>query len=102
MHCIYDPNVFWEILNKNTKQVNTGNATIEEFLEHFSELNSTEENEPEFECNMNGTQMSSSATNEYSESETLNLPLSEAEVTTTVKRLKNGEDNNMNEMIRAF
>ena len=46
--------------------------------------------------------MSSSVTNEYSESETLNLPMSEAEVTTAVKRLKNGEDNNMNKMIRAF
>ena len=75
MHYIYDPNVFWQILNKNTKQVNTGNATIE-FLEHFSELNSTEENEPEFESNMNRTQVSSSVTNEYSESDTLNLPIS--------------------------
>ena len=46
------------------------------------ELNSTEENVTEFECNMNGTQMSSSVTNEYSESETLSLPISEAEVMT--------------------
>ena len=50
--------------------------------------------------------MSSSVTNEYSESETLNLPISEAEVTTAVKRLKNGkacgEDNIINEMIRVF
>ena len=41
-----------------------------EFLEHFSELNSTEENEAEFECDMNGTEMSSRVTYEYSESET--------------------------------
>ena len=61
-----DPKAFWEIINKNTKQVNTGNETIDEFLEHFSELKSTEENEAEFECNMNGTQMSSSVTIEYS------------------------------------
>ena len=39
---------------------------------------------------MNGTQISSSVTNEYSESETLNLPISEAEVMTAVKRLKMG------------
>ena len=101
-----DPKDFWEIINKNTKQVNTGNVTIDEFLEHFSKFNSTEENVTEFECNMNGNQMSSSVANEYSESETLNLPISEAEVTTAVKRFKNGkacrEDNIINEMIRAF
>ena len=38
--------------------------------------------------------------------ETLNLPVSEAEVTTAVKRLKDGKacgvDNIINEMIRAF
>ena len=55
---------------------------------------------------MNGTQMSSSVTNEYSESETLHLHISGAELTTAVKRLKNGkacgEDNIINEMIRAF
>ena len=39
-----DPKAFWEIIDKNTKQVNTGNVTIGEFLEHFSELNSTEQN----------------------------------------------------------
>ena len=39
---------------------------------------------------MNGTQMSSRAINEFSESDTLNLPLSEAEVMTAVKRLKMG------------
>ena len=27
-----DPKAFWEIINKNTKQVNTGNVTIDEFL----------------------------------------------------------------------
>ena len=32
-----DPKAFWEIINKNTKQVNTGNVIIDEFLEHFSE-----------------------------------------------------------------
>ena len=83
-----------------------GLRPCDEFLEHFSELNSTEENVTEFDCNMNGTQMSSSVTKEYSESETLNLPISEAEVKTAVKRLKNrkacGEDNIINEMIRAF
>ena len=50
--------------------------------------------------------MSSSVANEYSESETLNLPISEAEVTTAVKRFKSvkacGEYNIINEMIRAF
>ena len=55
---------------------------------------------------MNWTQMSSSVTNEYSESETLNLPISEADVTTAVKWLKNGkacgEDNIINEMFRVF
>ena len=39
-----DPKAFWERIDKNTKQVNTGNVTIDEFLEHFSELNSTEQN----------------------------------------------------------
>ena len=76
-----DPKAFWEIIHKNTKQVNTGNVTIYEFLQHFSELNSTEENEPVFECNMNRTQMSSSVTNAFSESDTLNLPIYNAEVT---------------------
>jgi len=33
-----------------------------------SELNYSEENEAEFDCNMNGTKMSSSVTNEYAES----------------------------------
>ena len=50
--------------------------------------------------------MSSNETNEYSESDTLNVPISGVEVTTAVKRLKNGkacgEDNIINEMIRAF
>ena len=50
--------------------------------------------------------MSSSVANEYSESETLNLPISEAEVTTAVKRFKSvkacGEYSIINEMIRAF
>ena len=27
-----DPKAFWEIIHKNTKQVNTGNVTIDEFL----------------------------------------------------------------------
>ena len=101
-----DPKAFWEIINKNTKQVNTGNVTIDEFLEHFSELNAAAEDEVESECNMNGTQMSSNETNEYSESDTLNVPISGVEVTTAVKRLKNGkpcgEDNIINEKIRAF
>ena len=101
-----DSKAFWDIINKNTKHVNTGHVTIDEFLEHFSEQNSAEENVTEFECNMNRTQMPSSVTNEYSESDTLNLPISEAEVTTAVKRLKNakacGEVNIINEMIRAF
>ena len=30
-----DPQAFWEITNKNTKQVTTGNVTIDEFLQHF-------------------------------------------------------------------
>ena len=49
--------------------------------------------------------MSCCVTNEYSESETLNLPISEVEVMTAVKRLKNGKacgkDNIINEMVRA-
>jgi len=85
-----DPKALWKIINKNAKQINTGHVTIDKFREHFSELNYTEENVTEFECNMNGTQMSSSVTNEYSESETLNLPISEAEVMTAVKRKKMG------------
>ena len=50
--------------------------------------------------------VSSNVTNEYSESETLNLPISEADVMTAVKRLQNGkacgEDNIINEMIRTL
>ena len=51
---------------------------------------------------MNGTQISSSVTNEYSESQILNIPMSEAELVTAVKQLQNGkacrEDNIINEM----
>ena len=38
-----DSKAFWQIINKNTKQGNTGNVTIEDFLEHFSVLNSIDE-----------------------------------------------------------
>ena len=34
-----DPKSFWQILNTNSSKIKTGNVTIEDFFEHFSELN---------------------------------------------------------------
>ena len=44
-----DPKAFWNIINRTTKHPNTGNVTIDEFFEHFSVLNATEDDESELE-----------------------------------------------------
>ena len=100
-----DPKAFWNIINRTTKHPNTGNVTIDEFFEHFSVLNATEDDESGLES-QSESQIPSNVGNEYSESETLNSPITEDEVSKAVKRLKNGkacgEDCILNEMIKAF
>ena len=100
-----DPKAFWNIINRTTKHPNTGNVTIEEFFEHFSVLNATEDDESRLESKSE-SQIPSNVGNEYSESETLNSQITEGEVSKAVKRLKNGkacgEDCILNEMIKAF
>ena len=39
-----DPKAFWNIINR-TKHPHTGNVTIDEFFEHFSVLNATEDDD---------------------------------------------------------
>ena len=100
-----DPKAFWNIINRTTKHPNTGNVTIDEFFEHSSVLNATKDDESGLESKSE-SQIPSNAGNEYSESETLNSPITEDEVSKAVKRLKNGkacgEDCILNEMIKAF
>ena len=100
-----DPKAFWNIINRTTKHPNTGNVTIEEFFEHFSVLNATEDDESRLESKSE-SQIPCNVGNEYSESETLNSQITEGEVSKAVKRLKNGkacgEDCILNEMIKAF
>ena len=68
-------------------------------------LNATEDDESGLESKSE-SQIPSNVGNEYSESETLNSPITEDEVSKAVKRLKNGkacgEDCILNEMIKAF
>ena len=85
-----DPKAFWNIINRTTKHPNTGNVTIEEFFEHFSVLNATEDDESRLESKSE-SQIPSNVGNEYSESETLNSQITEGEVSKAVKRLKNGK-----------
>ena len=100
-----DPKAFWNIINRTTKHPNTGNVTIDEFFEHFSVLNATEGLDSGLESSSE-SQIPGNVCNEYSESETLNSPITEDEVSKAVKRLKNGkacgEDCILNEMIKAF
>ena len=100
-----DPKAFWNVINRTTKHPNTGNVTIDEFFEHFSVLNATEDDESRLESKSE-SQIPSNVGNEYSESETLNSPITEDEVSKAVKGLKNGkacgEDCILNEMIKAF
>ena len=73
-----DPKAFWQIIHIS-KQVNTGNVTIEDLLESFSVLNPTEEtNEVELvEDNRTVSEQSTSVTN--GDSEILNLSITEME-----------------------
>ena len=65
-------------------------------------LNATEDYESGFESRLSESQIPSNVCNEYSESQTLNSPIPEDEVSKAVKRLKNGkacgEDCILNEM----
>ena len=101
-----NPKAFWNIINRTTKHPKTGNVTIDEFFEHFSVLNATEYEESGLESILSESQTPSNVCNEYSESETLNSPITEDEVSKAVKRLKNGkacgEDCILNEMIKSF
>ena len=65
-----DPKAFWNIINWTTKHPNTGNVTIDEFFEHFSVLNATEDDESGLESKSE-SQIPSNVGNEYSEIETL-------------------------------
>ena len=99
---------FWNVISRTNKHPNTGNVTIDEFFEHFSVLNATEVDESGPESRLSESQIPSNVytCNEYSESETLNSPITEDEVSKAVKRLKNGkacgEDCVLNEIIKAF
>ena len=106
-----DPKYFWQILNSS--KIKTGNVTIEDLFEHFSELNSVEEI-------IEGQTKDSPTSNETltyncitdKDSDMLNSPISEDEVKKAVKILKNGkamsrrhtctEDKILNEMIKTF
>ena len=85
-----DPKAFWNIINRTTKHPNTGNVTIDEFFEQFSVLNATEGDDSGLESSSE-SQIPGNVCNEYSESETLNSPITEDEVSKAVKRLKNGK-----------
>ena len=103
-----DPKSFWQIINTNSNKIKkTGNVTIEDFLDHFSELNSVveiDEGQTEDSPTSNETLTCNCITDKYSDM--LNYPFSEDEVKKAVKRLKNGkacgEDKILNEMIKAF
>ena len=60
-----DPKAFWNIINRTTKHPNTGNVTIEEFFEHFSVLNATEDDESRLESKSE-SHIPSNVGNEYS------------------------------------
>ena len=51
-----DPKAFWNIINRTTKHPNTGNVTIDEFFEHFSALNATENDESGLESSLSESQ----------------------------------------------
>ncbi len=103
-----DPKSFWQIINTNSNKIKkTGNVTIEDFFDHFSELNSVveiNEGQTEDSPTSNETLTCNCITDKYSDM--LNSPISEDEVKKAVKRLKNGkacgEDKILNEMIKAF
>ena len=86
-----DPKAFWNIIKRTTKHPNTGNVIIDEIFEHFSVLNATVNDESGLESSLSESQTPSNVCNEYSESETLNSPITEDEVSKAVKRLKNGK-----------
>ena len=54
-----DPKAFWNIINRATKHPNTGNVTIDEFFEHFSVLNATENDESGLESRLSESQIPS-------------------------------------------
>ena len=87
--------------------VRQGFYCIEDFFEHFSELNSVEEiieSQTKDSPTSNETLKYNCITDK--DSDMLNSPISEDEVKKAVKRLKNGkacgEDKILNEMIKAF
>ena len=69
-------------------------------------LNATEDDGSGLESRLRESQIPSNVCNEYSESDTLNSPITEDELCIAVKRLTNakacGEDCILNEMIKAF
>ena len=103
-----DPKSFWQIINTNSNKIKkTGNVTIEDFFDHFSELNSVveiNESQTEDSPTSSETLTCNCITDKYSDM--LNSPISEDEVKKAVKRLKNGkacgEDKILNETIKAF
>ena len=44
-----DPKAFWNIINRTTKHTRIGNGTTDEFVEHFSTLNATGDDESRLE-----------------------------------------------------
>ena len=54
-------------------------------------LNATEGDDSGLESSLSESQIPSNVCNEYSESETLNSPITDDEVSKAVKRLKNGK-----------
>ena len=56
---------------------NSGNVTIDELFEHFSVLIATEGDDSGLESSLSECQIPSNGYNEYSESETLNSPITE-------------------------
>ena len=54
-----DPKAFWNIINRTTKHTSIGNVTIDEFVEHFSALNATEDDESGLESSLSESQIPS-------------------------------------------
>ena len=86
-----DPKSFWQILNTNSSKIKTGNVTIEDFFEHFSELNSVEKIiESQTKDSPTSNETLTYNCNTDKDYDMLNSPISEDEVKKAVKRLKMG------------
>ena len=97
---INDPRKYYQILNQAVKQKTPNDLPIDEFEEHFKNLNTTEQE------NLNETENVLNATNsELDFTEDLNRPVTEAELEKALKSLKNnkatGPDKIMNEEIKG-